>query len=121
MKLPILSFISLCLGTVLALPQSRSKCTSATISTRTEWYIFPYHSWLQILLLSLTGWTVVGGSLTKPQRLDYIQAVQCMLQTPPLLDQTQYPGVRNRMDDFTALVYIGTFGNDGTLILISWV
>ena len=42
------------------------------------------------------------GSLSKAQRLDYINAVQCMLQSPPLLDQTQYPGVKNRMDDFVA-------------------
>ncbi|KAL4956623.1 hypothetical protein BDW69DRAFT_158167 [Aspergillus filifer] len=42
------------------------------------------------------------GSLSSSERLDYINALHCMQNKPPLLPQDQYPGVRHRMDDFSA-------------------
>ncbi|KAI9372466.1 hypothetical protein BJX61DRAFT_533961 [Aspergillus egyptiacus] len=44
----------------------------------------------------------VRGSLSASERLDYIDALHCMRSRPPVLPQDQYPGVRHRMDDFSA-------------------
>jgi hypothetical protein len=46
--------------------------------------------------------TRARGSLSRGERLDYIDAVHCMRQKLPILPIEQYPGVRHRMDDFTA-------------------
>ncbi|KAI2087553.1 hypothetical protein LOZ36_002691 [Ophidiomyces ophidiicola] len=42
------------------------------------------------------------GSLSTNERLDYINAVHCMRERPPILPPEQYPGVKHRMDDFAA-------------------
>ncbi|GFF57475.1 tyrosinase central domain protein [Aspergillus udagawae] len=42
------------------------------------------------------------GSLSRQERLDYIDAVHCLREKPPILPTDQYPGVRHRMDDFSA-------------------
>ena len=34
------------------------------------------------------------------QREEYIHAVLCLQSLPPKADQTKYPGVKNRYDDF---------------------
>ncbi|CAG8255171.1 unnamed protein product [Penicillium salamii] len=54
-------------------------CSPATTAVRREW-----------------------GSLSRGERLDYIDAVHCMRQKLPVLPIEEYPGVRNRMDDFAA-------------------
>lgn len=43
--------------------------------------------------------------MTPNERVNYTNAILCMRQKPPLLPTEQYPGVRNRMDDFVAYVY----------------
>ncbi|KAL4930454.1 tyrosinase family protein [Aspergillus undulatus] len=61
------------------LDMGHSECTPANRAVRHEW-----------------------GSLTESQRLDYINALHCMQNKPPILPQEDFPGVRHRMDDFAA-------------------
>ncbi|EAW12056.1 tyrosinase family protein [Aspergillus clavatus NRRL 1] len=61
------------------LPVYAAECTPQTKSIRREW-----------------------GSLSRHERLDYINAIKCMQQRPPHLSSEEYPAVRHRMDDFTA-------------------
>ncbi|KAL4756175.1 uncharacterized protein BDW70DRAFT_166539 [Aspergillus foveolatus] len=42
------------------------------------------------------------GMLSESERLDYIDALHCLQSKPPILPRDQYPGVRHRMDDFSA-------------------
>jgi tyrosinase len=42
--------------------------------------------------------------LTPAERIDYIDALHCLAEKPPVYDTHTYPGVRNRWDDFVACV-----------------
>ncbi|KAL4919689.1 hypothetical protein BDW62DRAFT_209627 [Aspergillus aurantiobrunneus] len=44
------------------------------------------------------GW----AALTAEERIDYINALHCLAEKPPIYDIKEYPGVRNRWDDFVA-------------------
>ncbi|GIZ43681.1 hypothetical protein CKM354_000689800 [Cercospora kikuchii] len=55
----------------------RKTCTLKNLSIRQEW-----------------------GSLSKPQRKDYIRAVQCLQTKPPRTPSTFAPGAKSRFDDF---------------------
>ncbi|RHZ58008.1 tyrosinase family protein [Aspergillus thermomutatus] len=62
------------------LPAYAAKCTPHRRGIRREW-----------------------GSLSSLERINYIEAVQCMQQLPPVLSQEVILAARNRMDDFTAV------------------
>lgn len=42
------------------------------------------------------------GSLTESQKLNYINAVQCLMSKPARTPSTAAPGAKNRFDDFVA-------------------
>lgn len=42
------------------------------------------------------------GALSKQSRLDYIDAVRCLQQKPPISSKSDVPGARSRFDDFVA-------------------
>ncbi|KAL4808036.1 hypothetical protein BDV18DRAFT_158155 [Aspergillus unguis] len=70
-----------------------SSCTPQTAGVRREW-----------------------GSLSKAERKDYINAVQCLIDSPSKVDPAFAPGARTRFDDFVAVhinqtIYIHTTGN----------
>lgn len=46
--------------------------------------------------------------MSKKCRLDYIKAVQCLQQKPPLTSPVEVPGVRSHYDDFSAIHIIKT-------------
>lgn len=42
------------------------------------------------------------GELERAERIDYTNAVLCLQGKPQHLPREEYPGVRNRFDDFVA-------------------
>jgi hypothetical protein len=44
------------------------------------------------------------GELTSAERIEYTDAVLCMQKQPQQLPREEFPGVRNRFDDFVAYV-----------------
>ncbi|KAL4954711.1 hypothetical protein BDW69DRAFT_205027 [Aspergillus filifer] len=72
---------------------SPSTCTPQNAAVRREW-----------------------GSLNKTERKEYIDAVQCLIDSPSRIDPSFAPGARSRFDDFVAVhinqtIYIHTTGN----------
>ncbi|EAW25737.1 tyrosinase family protein [Aspergillus fischeri NRRL 181] len=55
------------------------QCTRETANVRKEW-----------------------AALTPTERIDYIDALHCLAEKPPVYDTQTYPGVRTRWDDFVA-------------------
>ncbi|RDW58940.1 tyrosinase family protein [Aspergillus mulundensis] len=56
------------------------------------------------------------GSLSKRERREYIDAVQCLIDSPSKIDPSFAPGARTRFDDFVAVhinqtIFIHTTGN----------
>ena len=45
---------------------------------------------------------VPRGEMPPAQRISYTNAVWCLMKKPPQLRTEDYPGVRNRFDDFVA-------------------
>ena len=41
--------------------------------------------------------------MTKDERLDYVNAVKCLIAAPSKLSATQYPGAKTRFDDFVVV------------------
>lgn len=48
--------------------------------------------------------TFARGELSRAERIAYTDAVLCMQRQPQHLPREEYPGVRNRFDDFVAYV-----------------
>jgi tyrosinase len=46
--------------------------------------------------------TLIRGELTPAERIEYTDAVLCMQKQPQHLPREEFPGVRNRFDDFVA-------------------
>ncbi|KAL4868007.1 hypothetical protein BDV12DRAFT_109134 [Aspergillus spectabilis] len=72
---------------------SESQCTPLNAAVRREW-----------------------GTLSKRERKEYIDAVQCLIDSPSKIDPEFAPGARTRFDDFVAVhinqtFYIHTTGN----------
>lgn len=44
-----------------------------------------------------------SGDLTTDERDDYVKSVKCLLSAPSKLSATQYPGAKNRYDDFVVV------------------
>jgi hypothetical protein len=57
---------------------------------------------LPILLLLFTLVTCNRRSLTVPERVKFVEAVNCLISAPPKF-QKEFPIVENRYDDFVAL------------------
>jgi tyrosinase len=55
------------------------------------------------------------GDLSKVERRDYIDAVLCLSRKPPQTMVTEFPGVRNRYDDFVAVHINQTMHIHGTV------
>lgn len=60
--------------------------------------------WTSTPYSSLCVLTYRRGELTPSQRIDYTDAVLCMQKQPQHLPREEFPGVRNRFDDFVAYV-----------------
>ncbi|KAL2837830.1 hypothetical protein BJX68DRAFT_272915 [Aspergillus pseudodeflectus] len=60
------------------------------------------------------------GSLSKLERKAYIDAVQCLINKPPLVDPDFAPGARTRFDDFVAVHINQTFIIHMTGNFLSW-
>ncbi|KAK2766084.1 hypothetical protein FQN54_007599 [Arachnomyces sp. PD_36] len=60
------------------------------------------------------------SALTKPERREYIDAVLCLMETPPITPAEEFPGVRNRFDDFVATHVNQTFSIHGTGNFLTW-
>ncbi|KAF7183614.1 hypothetical protein CNMCM7691_003893 [Aspergillus felis] len=89
----LLFLASYCIG----LPTLRGPCSPATVEVRKEW-----------------------GELTPDARIDYITAVTCMKQKPPVLPPKHFPGVQNRYDDFVATHINYTLNTHNSGIFLSW-
>lgn len=74
-----------------------ARCSPRGISVRKEW-----------------------GSLTKPERREYIDAVLCLQKKPSILDPALVPGSRSRTDDFTATHINQTLSIHLDGIFLSW-
>ncbi|KAL4862790.1 hypothetical protein BDV12DRAFT_207005 [Aspergillus spectabilis] len=73
------------------------QCTRETANVRKEW-----------------------AALTSEERLDYIDALHCLADTPPIYDQETYPGVRTRWDDFVATHINYTLNIHFNGLLLPW-
>lgn len=72
-------------------------CTKATLQVRREW-----------------------GDLSIAQRKEYIAAVKCLMTKPSKLNPTQFPGAKNRYDDFVVVHMNQTLTIHGTGNFLSW-
>ncbi|GES57103.1 tyrosinase [Aspergillus terreus] len=77
--------------------ETNSTCTPQTASVRREW-----------------------GSLSKPERREYIDAVLCLASRPSQSDPAIVPGARNRYDDFVAVHINQTHVIHGTGNFLTW-
>jgi len=59
--------------------------------------------------LRLTAHTIFRRNLSKKERLEYLDAVQCILTKPPITPLDVAPGVGARYDDFIATHIQQTF------------
>lgn len=55
------------------------------------------------------------SALSKGERREYIDAVLCLMDSPPLTSTSEFPGVRNRFDDFVATHINQTLSIHGTV------
>lgn len=55
------------------------------------------------------------SALSKGERREYIDAVLCLMDKPPLVSTSEFPGVRNRYDDFVAVHINQTLSIHGTV------
>ncbi|KAF2843002.1 Di-copper centre-containing protein [Patellaria atrata CBS 101060] len=78
-------------------PSEWKKCNSKNIAVRKEW-----------------------SSLTKAQRLKYINAVKCLATKQPKTPLAKAPGVRSRYDDFVATHINQTFSIHNTGNFVGW-
>ncbi|OOF95563.1 hypothetical protein ASPCADRAFT_170305 [Aspergillus carbonarius ITEM 5010] len=75
----------------------KQQCRSSRASTRKEW-----------------------GELSTKERTNYINAVWCLRGLPSQLPNDQYPGVRDRMDDFVATHINNTLYIHSDGLLLPW-
>lgn len=72
-------------------------CRPKDVVVRKEWYVVSsFHGRLDPVDV------ICRGELTPAERIDYTDAVRCMQQQPQRLSREDFPGVRNRLDDFVA-------------------
>lgn len=64
--------------------------------------MFPW-SWDEMIGCVLILNAIDSGDMTQAERLDYIQAVHCLLKAPSKLNPSQYPGAKTRYDDFVVV------------------
>ncbi|KAL6238328.1 hypothetical protein BDW75DRAFT_247415 [Aspergillus navahoensis] len=74
-----------------------SKCTPHKAAVRREW-----------------------GALSTSERKDYIDAVQCLIDSPSKIDPSFAPGARTRFDDFVAVHINQTFFIHTTGNFLTW-
>ncbi|CAG8163098.1 unnamed protein product [Penicillium olsonii] len=60
------------------------------------------------------------GELTKSERIDYTDAVLCLQKKPQHLPREEYPGVRNRFDDFVATHINYTLNVHYSALFLPW-
>ncbi|KAF2837670.1 Di-copper centre-containing protein [Patellaria atrata CBS 101060] len=60
------------------------------------------------------------GDLTTDERDDYTKAVKCLLNAPSKLSSSQYPGAKNRYDDFVIVHINMTHMVHGTANFLHW-
>ncbi|ORX98727.1 hypothetical protein BCR34DRAFT_593116 [Clohesyomyces aquaticus] len=60
------------------------------------------------------------GNLTLAERAQYVAAVQCIMTKPSKMSASQFPGVKNRYDDFVAIHLQQTLNIHGTANFLSW-
>ncbi|PGH00828.1 hypothetical protein AJ79_08079 [Helicocarpus griseus UAMH5409] len=60
------------------------------------------------------------GSLSESERVEYTNAVLCLLEEPSQLDPVEVPGARNRYDDFVAVHINQTLGIHATGNFLTW-
>ncbi|KAJ5565778.1 hypothetical protein N7535_007416 [Penicillium sp. DV-2018c] len=75
---------------------SNGLCGKHNTAVRKEWFVF-----LRVQN-QLSRTDVRRGELKRAERIDYTDAVLCMQRRPQHLPREDYPGVRNRFDDFVA-------------------
>ncbi|KAL2862820.1 tyrosinase family protein [Aspergillus lucknowensis] len=76
---------------------SESNCTPLNAAIRREW-----------------------GALSKRERKEYIDAVQCLIDKPSQIDPSFAPGARSRFDDFVAVHINQTMFIHGTGNFLTW-
>jgi len=81
----------------LDLDSSIGGCSRYNEAARKEWYVFDKY-------FETNRLTYYRGELTPDQRTEYTNAVLCMQKQPQQLPREEFPGVRNRFDDFVAYV-----------------
>ncbi|GLA24715.1 hypothetical protein AnigIFM63326_000995 [Aspergillus niger] len=95
---------------VLVASTATGRCRPAQASSRKDWYVL--HPSLHIQA------NIPRDDLSTQERTDYIDAVWCLRGRPAVLPNDQYPGVRDRHDDFVAthINYTLNIHNDGLLL-----
>ncbi|KAL3422255.1 tyrosinase central domain-containing protein [Phlyctema vagabunda] len=74
-----------------------STCTLETAVVRKEW-----------------------STLSNPERVEYTDAVNCLMKLPSRLDPAVVPGAKNRYDDFVAIHINQTLTIHGTANFLTW-
>lgn len=75
----------------------QQSCGPNNVVVRKEWYVVSlFHGRLDPVDI------FCRGELTPTERIAYIDAVRCMQEQPQRLSREDFPGVRNRFDDFVA-------------------
>ncbi|PYH95714.1 tyrosinase central domain protein [Aspergillus ellipticus CBS 707.79] len=80
-----------------AAPHSGSRCRSEDAAVRRDW-----------------------GDLSADQRIEFIDALWCLRRTPSTLPHDQFPGVRDRYDDFVATHINYTLSIHSSGLLLPW-
>ena len=78
------------------IPLPERPCGNHNRDVRKEWCVFSGSRRTNRQL------TLHRGELKRAERIDYTNAVLCMQGKPQHLPREEYPGVRNRFDDFVA-------------------
>lgn len=79
---------------VLVASTATGRCRPAQASSRKDWYVLHPSPHIQA--------NIPRDDLSTQERTDYIDAVWCLRGRPAVLPNDQYPGVRDRHDDFVA-------------------
>lgn len=83
-------------GITIDIPLPERPCGNHSRDVRKEWCVFSDS------LRTNRELTSHRGELKRAERIDYTNAVLCMQGKPQHLPREEYPGVRNRFDDFVA-------------------
>ncbi|KAF9891369.1 hypothetical protein FE257_004225 [Aspergillus nanangensis] len=92
-----MAVFSTCLLVLLAVTATSASCNPNAATTRREW-----------------------GSLHPAQRTEYIDAILCLRHRPSVIPSSQYPGVRDRLDDFVATHINYTSRIHDNALLLPW-